>query len=692
MEFLRNNLAITALMFIVCVSCGSGGGQLISAVPPYIVAELDSDGSSNQSSAFVYVIDTITGSPISKASVFINGTPLTYNGADQTYEGTLSVAPGDNVELRVTANGGTYVAQGTQFVSYPTISQPAAGDTWHVAYNNNAQWSPGDAAGGAVYGIGVLDTGPSGQLVWPTDGYLQTVSIDSTSYTIPKNNLTVGDRIFLAEIAKFVPIPHAEAGSTFIIGGFNYAAVAITDAIHTALSVTPATPSVPKGLKQQFHAIGTFSDNSTQDLTDQVTWSTADYSKASVDATGLAYARGIGSTDVTATLGSVFASTTLTITPAILISLSVTRGQGPNYANGTDLFNGESRPFVAEGIYSDMSRQYLTTTVTWGSSDSEIATASNLAGSQGMVTALSSGSATITAETGGVAGSTMLTVSDWTLGNTGTTNDLHGLAWSGSTFVAMGDVNTVLRSTDGIQWTAQTPGKYGHYFGVEWLGSHFTGTGSGGSISTSPDGETWAQQEYINFISSPFSDVAWSGTQYVVVGGTNIITSADEVNWTTSLTIPQWDLHGVAWSGSMFVIVGDSGLIYTSPDGSAWTQRQSGTAESLWDVIWSGTQYVACGAAGTILTSPDGITWTSQASGISGYLYRLSWSGTQYAAVGWTWVGSSGQGAILTSPDGVTWTQIFGMTKPYLQTLRDVVWMGNRLVAVGYGGTVLVSP
>ena len=72
-------------------------------------------------------------------------------------------------------------------------------------------------------------------------------------------------------------------------------------------------------------------------------------------------------------------------------------------------------------------------------------------------------------------------------------------------------------------------------------------------------------------------------------------------------------LDGVAWSGSQFVVVG-YGTILTSPDGRTWTPQTPNisTLKLLDRVVWSGSQFVAVGSGGTILTSPDGRTWTLQ--------------------------------------------------------------------------------
>ena len=62
----------------------------------------------------------------------------------------------------------------------------------------------------------------------------------------------------------------------------------VTAATLQSIAVTPANPSIAKGNTDQFTATGTFSDNSTQDLTNQVTWASATPATATITSTGLA--------------------------------------------------------------------------------------------------------------------------------------------------------------------------------------------------------------------------------------------------------------------------------------------------------------------------------------------------------------------------------------------------------------------
>lgn len=96
----------------------------------------------------------------------------------------------------------------------------------------------------------------------------------------------------------------------------NIATISIDVAPPTlqSIAVTPANPSVAKGLTQQFTATGTYSDNSTQDLTSQVTWASATPTVATITAAGLATAVSAGTSTISATLSGVTGSTTLMVT------------------------------------------------------------------------------------------------------------------------------------------------------------------------------------------------------------------------------------------------------------------------------------------------------------------------------------------------------------------------------------------
>ncbi len=186
----------------------------------------------------------------------------------------------------------------------------------------------------------------------------------------------------------------------------------VTSAALVSIHVTPVNPNAALGTSTQFTATGIFSDDSAQDLTSQVTWSSSAGSVAAVSnakgSRGLATSFEMGSTTISATLDSVTGNTDLTVTSAALVSIQVTP-VNPGIAKGT------TRQFVAMGIYSDHSTQDLTKQVTWCTSNTSVASISNAAGSSGLASALAVGTAVVSASLGPVSGTTNLDVTAATL-------------------------------------------------------------------------------------------------------------------------------------------------------------------------------------------------------------------------------------------------------------------------------------
>jgi len=112
------------------------------------------------------------------------------------------------------------------------------------------------------------------------------------------------------------------ATSGAIVGSTS---LTVTAATLVSIQVTPTNPSIADGTSLQFTAIGTYTDNSTQDLTTQATWSTSNANTATISnaagTRGRATAEAVGTTTITALFGAVSGSTTLTVTAATLQSI-----------------------------------------------------------------------------------------------------------------------------------------------------------------------------------------------------------------------------------------------------------------------------------------------------------------------------------------------------------------------------------
>jgi N-acetylneuraminic acid mutarotase len=131
--------------------------------------------------------------------------------------------------------------------------------------------------------------------------------------------------------------------TTYLVSGAqNLAKVSFTIGL-ISIAVTPNTPSVPAGFTQQFVATGTYSDTSTAILTDTVSWASVTAGIAKIDASsGLAEALTVGTTGITATLGSVSGSATLNVTASVANSWSPAASltDGRSFFTATPLSNG----------------------------------------------------------------------------------------------------------------------------------------------------------------------------------------------------------------------------------------------------------------------------------------------------------------------------------------------------------------
>ena len=96
-----------------------------------------------------------------------------------------------------------------------------------------------------------------------------------------------------------------------------------------SIAVTPANPTEPINSSVQFTATGTFSDNSTKDITATVAWASSNTEAATINAAGLVTVGGTAglTTTISATLNEVMGSTLLTVSNSP-ISIAVTPPAG----------------------------------------------------------------------------------------------------------------------------------------------------------------------------------------------------------------------------------------------------------------------------------------------------------------------------------------------------------------------------
>lgn len=145
------------------------------------------------------------------------------------------------------------------------------------------------------------------------------------------------------------------------------------------------------------------------------------------------------------------------------------------------------------------------------------------------------------------------------------------------------------------------------------------------------------------------------------------------------------NINSIAWSSSLslFIAVGRIGSVYTSPNGTTWTQQNIGATVEFKVAVWTGTAFCIAGG-GEAWRSTDGVSWT-QTSSAMGNINAMAVGTGLILAVGDTGV------ARTSSDDGQTWATLATGTTNNLTAVAWRSYLGaNRFVAVGgTGGTTV---
>jgi YD repeat-containing protein len=228
-----------------------------------------------------------------------------------------------------------------------------------------------------------------------SDGSSQNVTSQVTWSSTNTNVLTVNSTTSPG-LATGVKAGTATVCASVSGGPSTCSSVTVTAAL-VSLSISPANESIPKAVSQQLTATGLFNDGSTQNLTSSVTWSSSNPTVATIVGNGLATDVGEGTTTISATLGAISGSTSLTLTAPAAASVSVNPSPAAISAGGM-------LQLTANLVFTDGSTQNVTQTATWSTSAADVAVVSNAVGSQGLVTRVGPGTAIITAASGSFSG------------------------------------------------------------------------------------------------------------------------------------------------------------------------------------------------------------------------------------------------------------------------------------------------
>jgi hypothetical protein len=252
------------------------------------------------------------------------------------------------------------------------------------------------------------------------------------------------------------------AGQTLVTATFHVphggvisgsAVLTVSVAMLVSIQLQPVDPTAGVHTQIPFTATGIYSDGSSADLTTTVRWSSSATNVATISSGGVASTLAPGTTVITAALNGIMASSTVTVTMAPLMSITVTPPLSTLNIGGTV-------QLVATGTYADGTSADLTTSVTWSSSSPGVASVSNAMGSAGLVTALSAGNTSVVATLSGISGAAKVIVSPATLTGITVTPAMSTIGAGGNVrLLATGTFSdgTMRDITTQVTWSSSNP-------------------------------------------------------------------------------------------------------------------------------------------------------------------------------------------------------------------------------------------
>jgi Bacterial Ig-like domain (group 2) len=224
-----------------------------------------------------------------------------------------SVADGANFKYAITLDNSSTSNSGIGTFWYSWVPGEDFMATSPVSVSPPAGWTDNITHGGSSDGYAiqfladssVYAVGPGSSLTF------SFVSADAPAATSGNSVDYAGTPVGTAIV--YPGAPFSDAGHQFVVTPVSTTLPAPT---LQSITVTPANTSLAAGNSEQFTAIGNLSNNTTENLTNEVTRSSSDTTWATISSAGLASAVSPGPVTISASFDGITGSTGLTVTAA----------------------------------------------------------------------------------------------------------------------------------------------------------------------------------------------------------------------------------------------------------------------------------------------------------------------------------------------------------------------------------------
>ena len=267
----------------------------------------------------------------------------------------------------ITASSGSVTATLTVTVAAPVLTSITIGGSASVVVGQTIQLtaSPKDQAGNAFTAAVTWSSSPTSIATVNAAGLVTGVAVGTAVITVASGTVTATKTITVTAVPP--------ALTTIAISG------------GTSVVAASTLQLIASPLDQNGNAIAA-----------TITWSSGATGFATVSSTGVVTGVAAGSAVITAASGNVSATVTITVAAQVLTSITV--------SGGSTVVAGSTLQLIAAA--RDQNGKAMTGAFTWASDATAVATVSG----SGLVTGVAAGGANIAASSGGVNGTTAITV------------------------------------------------------------------------------------------------------------------------------------------------------------------------------------------------------------------------------------------------------------------------------------------
>jgi uncharacterized protein YjdB len=170
----------------------------------------------------------------------------------------------------------------------------------------------------------------------------------------------------------------------------------------SSIFITPSAATVGVGQMVSLAAFATYSDGTQNEISgSSVGWTSSDPTIATVTSPGGSVTGvGIGSATITASSQGITGTATVNVTLSNITSLVITINQGSTQPITTETLSGIPNTLQFFAYANNSSSNDVTQSVTWSSSNTQVATiSSGLSSGNGLATSVAAGTTNITATT-----------------------------------------------------------------------------------------------------------------------------------------------------------------------------------------------------------------------------------------------------------------------------------------------------